>query len=475
MLTSKFTMSAVTQFAPFKHLANSFRAENSGAWVRFLGAAVGLTAAFAAAIFSTAARDAGNVIGTVVLASLALLIAVAVGLGTVPYLARRVGAKRVRDALDFEVTKAGILYALVVLLIGIAALNTGNNLLYIVVAAMLASIAVSGLASAVCLSGLDLELKIPEHIFAGTEVAATVCVHNSRKWIPSLSISAVPIEKKSQRKRWQWVETTFPVPPWRPPEQQWLRLPDRKLRRVLVGSPSGVFHQAAYFPIIPPGSGLEASVKLNFRRRGCYQEKFSLSTRFPFAFLVKTRRAALSREVLVYPELTSSQDAIELVPLLSGKFEAHLRGIGSDLYRIREYLPEDPARQVDWKATAKSGSLKVREFSREDERRIRLVFDNPAPGELQSVRYERMISLAASLLWKLSEQNVFISFVSQEYESFGDVYGALRYLATISPKNQSSILETLSASTDYSVVFTVQQRGTIPAGAWASSYFVFVD
>lgn len=475
MLTSKSVMSAATQFSPFKILANSVRAENTGAWLRFLTAAIGLTAAFASAIFSTAARDAGNVIGTVVLASLALLIAVGVGLGTVPYLARRIGARRVRDALDFEVTKAGILYALVVLLIGIAALNTGNNLLYIIVAVMLAAIAVSGVASAFCLRGLELELKIPEHIFAGTEVSATVCVSNPRRWVPSLSISAVPIEKKSQHKRWEWAATTFSVPPWRPPEQQWLRLPDRKLRRVLVGSPSGVFHEAAYFPIVPPGPGLEAPVKLNFRRRGCYQEKFSLSTRFPFAFLVKTRRAALSREVLVYPELTSSQDAIELVPLLSGKFEAHLRGIGSDLYRIREYLPEDPARQVDWKATAKSGSLKVREFSREDERRIRVVLDNPAPGELQSVRYERMISLAASLLWRLSEQNIFISFLTQEFESFGDVFEALRYLATVSPKSGPSILETLSASTDYSVVFTVHKRGTIPAGAWASSYFVFAD
>ena len=456
-------------------LANSFRSENSGAWVRFLLAAIGLTIAFAAAIFSTAARDAGHLIATVVLASLALLVAIGVGLGIVPYLVRRVGARRVRDALDFEVTKSGVLYALVVLLIGIAALNTGNNLLYIVVAVMLAAIAVSGLASALCLRRLELELRIPDHIFAGTEVAATVFVRNPRRFVPALSISAVPIEKKQERKRWQLVATTFPVPPWRPPEQQWLRLPDRKLRRVLVGAPSGVFHEAAYFPIVPPGVALEAAVKLNFRRRGCYQERFSLSTRFPFAFLVKTRRAALSREVLVYPELTNTHEAIELAPLLTGKFEAYLRGIGSDLYRIREYLPEDPARQVDWKATAKSGSLKVREFSREDERRVRVVFDNPAPGQLQSPRYERMVSLAASLAWRLAEQNIFISFVSQEYASSGDIFGILRYLATATPVMGPSILETLSASTDYSVVFTVQRRGTIPAGAWASSYFVFLE
>lgn len=463
------------QSAWFVKIANSFRSENSGAWLRFVIAAVGLTLAFAAAIFSTAARDAGNLIGTVVLASLALLISVGVGLGVVPYLVRRVGAKRVRAALDFEVTKSGVLYSLVVLLIGVAALNTGNNLLYIIVAVMLAAIAVSGVASAVCLRGLELEVKVPEHIFAGSEVQATVCVRNPRRYVPALSVSAVPIEKKIERKRWQWVATTFEVPPWRPPEQQWLRLPDRRLRRVKMGQPSGVFHEAAYFPIVPADSSLEASVKLNFRRRGCYQEKFSLSTRFPFAFLVKTRRAALARDVLVYPELTSSQEAIQLVPLLSGKFEAHLRGIGSDLYRIREYLPEDAARQVDWKATARTGSLKVREFSREDERRIRVVFDNPVPGQMQTAQYERMISLAASLIWRLAEQNVFVSFVSQEFEVFGEVFSALRYLATANAQRGDSILDHLSASTDYSVVFTAHKRGSIPAGAWASSYFVFVE
>src|SRR5512141_2416209 len=103
----------------------------SGAWLRFVAAAAGLGLAFAAAIFSTASRDSGNVLATVVLASVALLMAAVVGLATVPFLARRVEAKRVRDALDFEVTRSGAIYVATVLVIGIAALNTGNNLLYI--------------------------------------------------------------------------------------------------------------------------------------------------------------------------------------------------------------------------------------------------------------------------------------------------------------------------------------------------------
>jgi hypothetical protein len=190
---------------------------------------------------------------------------------------------------------------------------------------------------------------------------------------------------------------------------------------------------------------------------------------------VKTRRVALARDVLVYPELASSQDVVQLLPVLSGKLEAYLRGRGSDLYRIREYLPEDSARHVDWKATAKSGSLKVREFAREDERRLRVVFDNPAPGLLPAHSYERMVSLAASLAWRLTQEHVFLSFVSQGYEGTGDVHGFLQHMATSTPQAGPSVLETLHGSTDYSVVFTAEKRGTIPASMWATAYFVFAE
>jgi uncharacterized protein (DUF58 family) len=460
---------------PPNWLSKAFRAEATGAWLRFLLAVAGLGLAFVAAIFSTASREAGNVPATIILASLALLLATGVGLGTVPYLARRVEARRVRDALDFEVTRTGALYAVVVLVIGIAALNTGNNLLYVIVSTMLGAIAVSGIASALCLRGLELDLKVPEHIFAGIDVPATICVRNPRRWLPSLSVSAVPIEKNKSKKRWRMVATKFPVPPWRPPDKQWLQLPDRKLHRVLVNNSSGVFHESAYFPFLPAGSQLQAEVRLKFPKRGRYQERFSLSTRFPFAFLSKTRRVALAREVLIYPELTTYEEIVELLPVLSGKREAYQRGLGSDLYRIREYLPEDSARHVDWKATAKSGDLKVREFAREDERRLRIVFDNPVPGEIQSQAYERMVSLAASVAWRLSQQGVLLSFVSQEFEATGEVFGFLAHLAAIQPKSGTSVLDTLAGSTDYSLVLTAQKRGTIPAAMWASAYFVFLE
>jgi len=130
---------------------------------------------------------------------------------------------------------------------------------------------------------------------------------------------------------------------------------------------------------------------------------------------------------------------------------------------------------VDWKATAKSGALKVREFAREDERRLRIVFDNPEPRLLSAEKYEHMVSLAASAAWRMAEQGVFLSFVSHEYEGAGDVFGFLEHLATLQPKAGPSVLETLSSSTDYSLVLTAQKRGSIPAAMWPSGYFLFVE
>src|SRR5882757_3131927 len=111
-------------------------------WIRFLIAIVGLVLAFAAALFSTVSRESGNLWATLILSSVALILAVVVGLTTVPYLARRVAVEQFKDVFDYEVTKAGIIYIVGVVLIVIAALNTGNNLLYIIVAALLGAILV---------------------------------------------------------------------------------------------------------------------------------------------------------------------------------------------------------------------------------------------------------------------------------------------------------------------------------------------
>lgn len=476
-------------------LVQWLQSASADVWVKFLLALLGLALAFATALFSTVSRDSGNLWATLILASTSLVIATLVGLVTVPYLARRVAVERMRESFDYDVTRAGIVYALVTLVIGIAALNTGNNLLYIVVAAMLAAILVSGVVSAWVLRWLELDVRLPEHVFAGRAVAGRIVVHNPRRFLPSFSIRVVSTRKKRKKviKQWQWEATTFAFPFNRPAEQQWLRLPDRRLRRVTVlPPPPGIFQGMAYFPFLPPHAELSADLELRFEQRGRYREdSFGLATRFPFAFLTKTRHVTLPREVLVYPRIETTEEVLQVLPLVRGEWESFVRGRGSELYRIREYMPEDSARHVDWKATAKSGSLKVREFAREDERKLCIAFDNPEPGMISERAYEKAVDLTASLAWHFSTQEAELAFIVPGRPQTRDLHEFLAWLAVIEPRNSESgcsaqklqektevprdpLLEmNLTNSDAYNIVITARPRGTLPTALWNCSYFVF--
>ena len=445
-------------------------------WVRFLAALLGLGLAFAAALGSTVAREEGNVAATAVLATAALLLAGLVGLTTVPYLARRVAMGQMRDAFDYEVTRIGLIYIGLTLVLGLAGLNTGNNLLWIVVAAMLAAIVVSGLAAALMLRGLELDVHTPDHVFAGRPLLARLVLRNRQRLLPSFSVSVVPPRRRKKGKHWHWQPSTFSFPFNRPPQQQWFHLPDRVLRREEEHEGQHLLAGAVYFPYLPAGSSLTADVDLCFQRRGLVQQdSFGLRTQFPFSFLRKTRRMALARQVVVFPATEPTDELFEVLPLISGECEAFQRGRGYDLYRIRDYAPEDSARHVDWKASAKAGSLLVREFTREDERKLRIVFDNPAPGAVPQAAYERAVSLAASLAWHFAGENSQLSFLAPGYQGGPDVYRFLTYLALVQPSAERSVLDRLPPSDDFDLILTTRARGTIPTALWARGYVVFIQ
>jgi uncharacterized protein (DUF58 family) len=116
----------------------------------------------------------------------------------------------------------------------------------------------------------------------------------------------------------------------------------------------------------------------------------------------------------------------------------------------------------------------VREFSREDERKLRIVFDNPAAGVLPEKNYEDAIALAASLSWHFAGENAELSFVGSGYDGVPDLHHFLRYLAVVHPQPSPSVIDGLQPSDDYNLIFTSRPRGSIPTALWACSYFVFM-
>lgn len=443
------------------------------AWLRFFIALLGLVFSFGFAILSSSFRDEGNLWGTAITASLALLTAGIVGLTTVPYLAKRIALERVRVAVRYDFTREGLAYLAVVMIIAIAALNTGNNLLFIVVAAMLAAVLVSGIASTIVLLGLKLDVVIPEHVFAGKPFIGTVYLRNQGR-IPSFSVSVVP-QKPPARRKWKWQPATLGIPPFRPPERQWFRIPDLQLRPLAPRrSEPAILGHPVYFPYLGRQRSDSAAVELNFPRRGRYVQKgLGLATRFPFSFLTKTRIVPYERELIVLPAVEPTEEFLTILPALRGEFEVFVAGRGYDLYRLREFSAGDPARHIDWKATARAQTVMVREFTREDERKLRIVFDNSAPGCVSDDAYEAAVRLGASLAWHFADGSTDLSFCAPGFTGPQDALGFLRYLAVVEAA-EPLVLENLSTGDAYNLIITARQRGSIPTQLWTNSYFIFI-
>ena len=178
----------------------------------------------------------------------------------------------------------------------------------------------------------------------------------------------------------------------------------------------------------------------------------------------------------------------EILPLVSGELESYMRGRGHDLYAIRDYRPTDSARHVDWKATAKRSALQVREFAREDERRLLVALDpeiDPArfssPAELQE-KFEKAVGLCASLAWHFYEYNSVLEFHTvgtalPAAPAGENIYDALRALARAEPLERASgpsYLSDLGQRTGiFKIIVTFQPRGAIPTSLWTSSFILF--
>lgn len=315
------------------------------------------------------------------------------------------GLDRIRAAfrrrVRSRVTTGGLLYALALALTGAGAFLSGNNLLFLVFAAMLALVLVSGFISRLILSGLELELLLPERVAARMPTAARVHLRNCKSWTPSFSI-----ELAGQ--------------------------PDD-----LRNAPS-ILARPVYFPIIPGGAMMEVPVNVVFPFRGRHKENlFSISTKFPFGFRRKSTSVALRRETIVYPALEPRAGMEALLEAIGGEIESNIRGEGHDFYRVRPYEPQDSARYVDWKSTAHAGALQVREFTREPQTVVEIFFDQRIPPDRRD-RFEELVENCAFVVWGLAERDARIWFRSQRFvvalPEEGDVYDVLKFLALVEPK-----------------------------------------
>lgn len=306
--------------------------------------------------------------------------------------------RTLQRGVRYRVTRGGFLFTLAVALIAAAAVASANNLLFLVVATMLSILLISGFVSRLGLAGLELDFVLPEHVSVGRPVAATLAVRNVKFWMPSFSVRVAGVAS----------EPAAAAPP------------------ILTG--------AVYFPIIPGRATLAETVELRFSRRGAHrQNHFTFNTRFPFGFLEKTAAVSLRRDLIVYPSIEPKPGFEELYGEIAGELETYHQGRSHEFYRIRAYEAFESARHVDWKATAHTGALQIREFARERERAVEIYLDCDAPGPW----FEEAVDCCAFLCWRLTQQGAAIRFQSQNFATRApeeaDVYTILKYLALVQP------------------------------------------
>lgn len=239
--------------------------------------------------------------------------------------------------------------------VGLAATNTGNNLLYLILAMMLSFMAISGVLSEQTMRHLRLQRELPRRLFAGVPASFGVSLVNRKRRLPSYALHLTEADPAGDR-------------------------------------------TASHFLLKVAPQGREAwQYALTFPRRGRhYLPGLRMLTRFPFGLFAKVSRPILPDPVLVYPAVRAL--APEEIPaaLEPGWRERDRRGQGAGLHNLRPYRPGDDPRLLHWKTSAKAGDLMLKELVDEDRPRIRLLVEDPTP-ETPAAVLEANLSYAASV------------------------------------------------------------------------------
>src|SRR6202789_2032228 len=433
-----------------------WRDRDKHGWRNFAVAMLVLSIALLVALFSAAVAQQGRVRLAAITTVIALSLAGWVAINIVPKLARRTSLRWIVYQVDYRLTRVGIVYLGVVFVVILACVNTGNNLLWMLLSCAIAGMLISGVLSRAVLRDIELRFDMPEHVFAEQPVVAELELRNEKQAWPSFSLRVVGENKKGAGE---------------------------------------ILTRPVFFPYIPQQSSARQKVELTFPHRGNYrQDAFGIRTRFPFGFFEKTRQVDSQLEIIVYPKVAPTDHFYEVLPLLSGEMASNFRGRGHELHSLRDYLPTDSARFVDWKVTARAGHMVVREFAREDERRVMLVLDpfiGAARGGLgeaaatgHAERFERAVVMAACIAWHFNEINSALQFRTNRFETrmapAGEViYDALREMATIQPDSSATggkFLDELASEHEiFKIIITARPQHTIPTALWSSSYFLFID
>jgi uncharacterized protein (DUF58 family) len=256
-----------------------------------------------------------------------------------------------------KVTKLGRTYLVITVGVGLGALNTGNNLLYLLLGLMLSCIVVSGVLSEQCLRTLEVRRLGTDGAYAGEPFAFRYAVKRKKGRAFALTIT----------------------------------------------EGDGGLEGSALVPYLEAGEERVVRANLTGARRGPIQlKRLKVSTNFPLGLFAKTRIYETPDVVLVYPRrgyVCAPPESMARGPVGDGGNPRRRDGDG-DLLGLRELFSGEHARRIHWKKSATAGKLLRTEREREERRQyfFEVEATSGPPGEQLDRRCEEIAAFTHHLL-----------------------------------------------------------------------------
>lgn len=177
--------------------------------------------------------------------------------------------------------------------------------------------AVSGLLGKRNLSRLQLEVALPEEIFAGRPTLLQVSLENRRRWFPAFLVEVS-----------------------------------------LAG-------QQVLFPLLPAGARATRPLPCRFARRGPQPlPELRLASCFPVNFFSRYFQLDLDRQALVFPRpIAGRLPGAGGGELGAGAASSSQAGQEGDLRTIDDYHGGAPLKAIHWKLSARQDQLKIKQHA----------------------------------------------------------------------------------------------------------------
>lgn len=270
----------------------------------------------------------------------------------------------VRAPRGLSITKVGWIFVALTLGVGVAAMNSGNNLLFLLLGGMLSFIVGSGLLSEAMLRYVEIERQLPKHLDANRRQPAYLEVKNKARW-PVFSLVVRDFGRRLE-----------------PYEDEETSL----FGDVFVG-------------ILGAETTDRIAANYRFSRRGRYRlETVVVETSFPFELFEKTRTFECETTVFAIPRRAN---------VFEHFFSAEVQGrdvsdssVGSlgDFYALRDYRHGDSMRHIYWKALAKNQTLAVKQRSSPGGKASRILFVNQLDDDCEPAAFECALRALRSVI-----------------------------------------------------------------------------